>query len=46
MVDLEEHEKKVAREAFNDFLEARAEVATAIASSEGENKKKKLKVVK
>lgn len=43
---LEEHDKKVARAVFNDFIETRPEVATAIASCEREKKKKKLRVVK
>lgn len=43
---LEKHDKKVAMEAFEGFLDSKPEVARAIAESEVQERRNKLKVVK
>ena len=43
---LEKHDKKVAMELFEEFLDSKPEVARAIAENEVQERRKKLKVVK
>ncbi|ASY51654.1 hypothetical protein CYK80_04095 [Clostridium perfringens] len=43
---LEKHDKKVAMEAFEDFLDSRPNVSRAIAEDEAKKRRKLLKLVK
>lgn len=43
---LEQHDKKVAMKAFEDFLDSRPEVTRAIAESEAQKRRNKFKIVK
>lgn len=43
---LEKHDKKVAMEAFEKFLDSKPEVARAIAENEAQERRRKIKVVK
>jgi hypothetical protein len=42
---LEEHDKKVAIQAFSDFLDSRPEVSAMIAKQEVEKRRKNFKIV-
>lgn len=42
---LEEHDKKVAIQAFSDFLDSRPEVSAMIAQQEVEKRRKNFKIV-
>ncbi|MTK13317.1 MAG: hypothetical protein F8N39_14900 [Clostridiaceae bacterium] len=43
---LEAHDKKVAMEAFSDFLDSRPNVSTVIAQDESKERRRNLKIVK
>lgn len=43
---LEAHDKKVAVQAFSDFLDSRPDISSAISDTEAKSNREKLKIVK
>lgn len=43
---MEAHDKKVAMQAFSDFLDSRPDIASSISENEAKQKRKKFKIVK